>query len=212
MLRVMTTTDRPLLGRRGSGLTIWCLRAVAVGGVLLAIVLPVHSLTMHGGSVPVSLVPGKVPPLHVPGLPAGVTLSTAADALSLDVARLPTGLRLLTEASGVVTALAVAAGAWWLAGVLRTVALGRPFDRRNAARLLGLTGAVVVGGALAPILDDLVGFSVLDRLGLVDSDSPFVLTMAHVNVAPLLLALVVLGAAEAFRRGAALADDVEGLI
>jgi Protein of unknown function (DUF2975) len=167
---------------------------------------------MRGGSVPVSLVPGKVPPLHVPGLPSGVTLSTAADALSLDVARLPTGLRLLTEASGVVAALAVAAGAWWLAGVLRTVALGRPFDRRNAARLLGLTGAVVVGGVLAPILDDLVGFSVLDRLGLVDSDSPFVLTMVHVNLAPLLLALVVLGAAEAFRRGAALADDVEGLV
>jgi hypothetical protein len=92
------------------------------------------------------------------------------------------------------------------------VALGRPFERRNAARLLGLTGAVVVGGVLAPILDDLVGFTLLDRLGLVDSDSPFVLTMLHVNVAPLLLALVVLGAAEAFRRGAALADDVDGLV
>ena len=78
--------------------------------------------------------------------------------------------------------------------------------------LLGLTCAVVVGGVLAPILDDLAGFTVLDRLGLVDSDSPFVLTIAHVNFAAQLLALVVLGAAEAFRRGAALADDVEGLI
>jgi hypothetical protein len=212
MFPAMTTRDRPLLGRRGSGLAVWCLRAVALGGVLVAIVLPVHSLTMAGGSVPVSLAPGRVPPLQVPGLPFGVTVSTAADALSLDVARLPAGLRLLTEASGVVTALAVAAGAWWLAGVLRSVALGQPFERRNAARLLGLTGAVVVGGVLAPILDDLVGFTVLDRLGLVDSDSPFVLTMVHVNFAPLLLALVVLGAAEAFRRGAALADDVEGLI
>jgi hypothetical protein len=125
MSLAMTTTDRPLLGRRGSGLAIWCLRAVALGGVLLAIVLPVHGLTMHGGSVPVSLAPGKVPPLDLPHLPLGVTLSTAADAMSLDVARLP---------------------------------------------------------------------------------------IAHVNFAALLLALVVLGAAEAFRRGAALADDVEGLI
>jgi hypothetical protein len=208
----MTTTDRPLLGRRGSGLAVWCLRAIALGGVLVAVVLPVHGLTMHGGSVPVSPVPGSVPPPQVPGLPSGVTLSTAADALSLDVARLPAGLRLLTEASGVVTALAVAAGAWWLAGVLRTVALGRPFDRRNAARLLGLTCAVVAGGVLAPILDDLVGFAVLDRLGLVDSGSPFVATMVHVNATPLLLSLVVLGAAEAFRRGTARADDVEGLI
>ena len=212
MFCAMTTTDRPLLGRRGSGVASWCLRAVALGGVFFAIALPVHSLTMAGGSVPVSLAPGEVPPLHVPGLPSGVTVSAAADAISLDVARLSTGLRLLTEASGVVTALAVAAGAWWLAGVLRSVALGRPFERRNAARLLGLTGAVVAGGVLGPILDDLVGFTVLDRLGLVDSDSPFVLTMVHVNLAPLLLALVVLGAAEAFRRGAALADDVEGLV
>lgn len=208
----MTTTNRPLLGRRGSGLAVWGLRAAALGGLLFAVALPIHGLTTAGGSVPVSLVPGKVPPLHVPGLPPGVTVSAAADAVSLDVARLSTGLRLLTEASGVVTALAVAAGAWWLAGVLRSVALGRPFERRNAARLLGLTGAVVVGGVLAPILDDLVGFTLLDRLGLVDSDSPFVLTMLHVNVAPLLLALVVLGAAEAFRRGAALADDVDGLV
>jgi hypothetical protein len=208
----MTTTNRPLLGRRGSSLAIWCLRIVVVGGVLMAIVLPVHRLTMHGGSVPVSLVPSAIRPLDVPGLPAGVTVSAAGDPVHLDVARLPTGLRLLTEASGVVTALAVAAGAWWLAGVLRTVTAGRPFDRRNAARLLGLTAAVLGGGVLAPILDDLVGFAVLDRLGLVDSDSPFVLTMLHVNLAPLLLALVVLGAAEAFRRGAALADDVDGLV
>jgi hypothetical protein len=208
----MTTTDRPLLGRRGSSLAIWCLRAVVVGGVLMAIVLPVHRLTMHGGSVPVSLVSSAVRPLDVPGLPAGVTVSVAGDAVSLDVARLSTGLRLLTEASGIVSALAVAAGAWWLVGVLRTVAAGRPFDRRNAARLLGLTGAVLVGGVLAPILGDLVGFAVLDRHDLVGPDSPFVLTMLHVDVVPLLLALVVLGAAEAFRRGAALADDVDGLV
>ena len=208
----MTTRERPLLGRRGSDLAVWGLRAVALGGVLVAVALPVHSLTMAGGSVPVSMVPGRVPPLHVPGLPSGITVSAAADAISLDVARLSPGLRLLTEASGVVTALAVAAGAWWLAGVLRSVALGRPFERRNAARLLGLTGAILVGGVLAPILDDLAGFAILDRRGLVDSDSPFVLTMLHVDFAPLLLALVVLGAAEAFRRGAALADDVEGLV
>jgi len=208
----MTTTDRPLLGRRGSGLTTWCLRAVSLGGVLYAVVLLVHSLTTAGGSVPVSLSPGKVPPLDVPGLPSGVTVSAAADAISLDVARLSTGLRLLSEASGVVTALAVAAGAWWLAGVLRSVAQGRPFEQRNSARLLGLAGAIVVGGVLGPILDDLAGFAVLDRVGLVDSDSPFVLTLVHVNFVPLLLALVVVAAAEAFRRGSVLADDVAGLV
>jgi hypothetical protein len=212
MVPHMTTTDRPLLGRRGSHCATWCLRAVAVGAVLVAIVLPLHRLAMPGGSVPLTLVAEAAGSFDVPGLPDGVTTSVAEGAVSLDVPRLPIGLRLFTEASDVVAALAVGAGAWWLAGVLKTVAAGQPFDRRNSARLSGVAAAVVVGGALAPVLDDLAGFAVLEHLDLIGPDSPFVLTLAHVNFLPLLLALVVLAAAEAFRRGAALADDVEGLV
>jgi hypothetical protein len=208
----MTTTDRPLLGRRGSNLATWCLRALAVVAVLTAIVLPLHSLTVSGGSVPTTLVADVGQTLDVPGLPDGVTSSVAADAVSLDVARLPTGLRLFTEASDVLLALAVGAGAWWLAGVLQTVSAGRPFDRRNAGRLQGVAAAVLLGGVVAPVLDDVAGFAVLDRLDLAGPDSPFVLTLLSVNLAPVLLALVVLAAAEAFRRGAALADDVDGLV
>jgi hypothetical protein len=78
--------------------------------------------------------------------------------------------------------------------------------------LLGVAAAVLLGGALAPVMDDLAGFAVLEHLDLVGPDSPFVLTLLHVNFAPLLLTLVVLAAAEAFRRGAALADDVDGLV
>jgi hypothetical protein len=212
MVPSMTTTDRPLLGRRGSSFATWCLRAVAVGAVLVAIVLPLHRLAMPGGSVPVSLAAEVARTLDVPGLPDGVTASVADDSVHLDVPQVPTGLRLLTEASGVVTALAVGAGAWWLAGVLRTVAAGRPFDRRNSARLRGVAAAVLVGGAVTPALADLAGFAVLEHLDLVGPDSPFVLTLLHVNFLPLLLTLVVLAAAEAFRRGAALADDVDGLV
>jgi hypothetical protein len=212
MVRGMTTTDRPLLGRRGSSFATWCLRGVAVVGVLVAIALPLHRLTMAGGGVPVSLVPEVARTLDVPGLPDGVTTSVAGDAVSLDVRHLPAGLRLLTEASGVLSALAVAAGAWWLAAVLRTIAAGHAFDRRNSARLAGVAGAVLVGGVAAPVVDDLAGFAVLHHLDLIGPDSPFVLTLLHVDLLPLLLTLVVLAAAEAFRRGATLADDVAGLV
>jgi hypothetical protein len=208
----MTTTDRPLLGRRGSTVATWCLRGVAVVAVLVAIVLPLHRLTVAGGSVPVSLVAEGARTLDMPGLPDGVSAAVADDAVSLEVSQLPTGLRLFTEASGVLAALAVGAGAWALAGVLRTVATGRPFDRRNATRLAGVAAAVLVGGVLAPVIDDVAGFAVLDHLDLVGPDSPFVLTLLHVDLLPLLLALVVVAAAEAFRRGAALADDVDGLV
>jgi hypothetical protein len=208
----MTTTDRPLLGRRGSSFATWCLRGIAVGAVVVAVALPVHRLIVPGGSVPVSLVADVARTFDVPGLPDGVTSSVADGAVSLDVARLPTGLRLFTEASDVLLALTVGAGAWWLAGALRTVAAGRPFDRNNSARLRGVAAAVLLGGVVAPVLDDVAGFAVLDHLDLLGPDSPFVLTLLHVNLAPLLLTLVVLAAAEAFRRGAALADDVDGLI
>jgi hypothetical protein len=208
----MTTTDRPLLGRRGSTFATWCLRGVAAVAVVVAIVLPLHRLAMPGGSVPVFLVAEAARTLEVPGLPDGVTASVADGAVTLDAPQLPTALRLFTEASGVLVALAVGAGAWLLAGVLRTVAAGRPFDRPNSARLLGVAAAVLLGGALAPVMDDLAGFAVLEHLDLVGPDSPFVLTLLHVNFAPLLLTLVVLAAAEAFRRGAALADDVDGLV
>jgi hypothetical protein len=208
----MTTTDRPVLGRRGSSFATWCLRGVAVVAVLVAVVLPLYRLSVAGGSVPVSLVADAAPTVAVPGLPDGVTASVADGTVSLDVVSLGPGLRLLTEASGVLVALAVAAGAWWLAGVLGTVAAGRPFDRRNSARLRGVAAAVLVGGVLAPVLDDLAGLAVLEHLDLLGPDSPFVLTLLHVNAVPVLLTLVVLAAAEAFRRGAALADDVDGLV
>jgi hypothetical protein len=208
----MTTTDRPLLGRRGSHITTWVLRAVAVVAMVVAIVLPVHRLIADGGSVPVSVVAEVARTFDVPGLPDGVTTSVAEGAVSLDVDRLPTGLRLFTEASDVLLALAVGAGAWWLAGVLRTVAAGRPFDRANSARLRGVAAAVLLGGVVAPVLDDVAGFAVLDHLDLIGPDSPFVLTLVHVDFIPLLLTLVVLAAAEAFRRGTALADDVDGLV
>ena len=139
------TSNTVLLGRRGSSIATWCLRAVALGALALA---DVH---------------------------------------------LPASLRLLTEASAVVAALSVADGAWWLGGVLRSVADGRPFERRNPGRLVGVTGAVLTCVVLAPIVDDLAGVAVLDHLDLVP-------------------ALLVLAVAEAFRRGAALTDDVDGLV
>ena len=118
---------------------------------------------------------------------------------------------LVLAAAALVAAVAGAAGAWWTAALLRSVRAGRPFDRRNPARLAGVAGAVVVGWCGATALRDVAAITVLDRLDLVGAGSPFAVS-ATVPLTGIVVGLAVLGAAEAFRRGAALTDDVAGLV
>ena len=92
---------------------------------------------------------------------------------ALAAATLPLGLRLLATAGPVLLLLSVAAGAWCLAGLVRSVRAGQPFDRRNPARLVGVALAVLAGGVLAPVVRDLAGIAVLDSTGLVGPGSPF---------------------------------------
>jgi hypothetical protein len=65
---------------------------------------------------------------------------------------------------------------------------------------------------VAPALDTGVAAVVLTHLGLAEPGSPVELVFFQLSFAPLLIAAVVLAAAEAFRRGAALADDADGLV
>jgi hypothetical protein len=213
MVRGMTSRSAPALSRRGTGFAAWCLLLVAVVALLVAVAAPLVQLAGDGGTVPVTLAdPDAVRDLHLPGLPDGTEVHMNAGSAHLFVESLPAGLRLLTAAGTSTAALAVAAGAWLLFLVLRSVRESRPFDRRNPGRLVGVAAAVVLGGVVAPALDTGVAAIVLDRVGLAGPDSPLSLVLLDLSFAPLLIAAVVLAAADAFRRGAALADDAEGLV
>jgi hypothetical protein len=209
----MVATTKPYIGRTGIGLTAWTLRIVAAASLAAAVALPVHRLTQSGGRVtvtPTELAVGG--PLDLPGLPDGVSVVDGDAAAVLHAAELPAALRLLTELPFSVVAVGIAVGAWLLAQVLATVAAGRPFERRNPARLAGVAGAVLLGGFLAPLTENVVALVVLEHLDLTGPDSPFQLVLATISFLPIGLALVALAAAEAFRRGGALAHDVEGLV
>ncbi len=107
--------------------------------------------------------------------------------------------------------LAVGLCAVLLAPVLTSLAAGEPFWRGNAARI-GATGAtILVAGTVAPLLPQLAALGVLDRLGLAEPGSPFVLGLA-LELAPLGFSALVLAVAEAFRRGSQIADDAVGLV
>ena len=88
---------------------------------------------------------------------------------------------------------------------------GQPFQRGNPARVTQLAGLIAAATIAAGVLPYLAAHRVLGRLGLSGPASPL---YAHLAIAgaPLLAALFLLVFAQAFRRGAELAQDNEGLI
>jgi hypothetical protein len=210
----MTAPAKPYLGRTGMNLTAWLLLAVAAASLSVAVVLPLNQLTQPGGTVAVSPELGEPAerPLDLTGLPEGVVVVDGDTSAALHAGQLPAGLRALTELPAVLTAVAIAAGAWWLARVLADVRAGRPFDRRNPARLAGVAAAVLLGGLVAPMSEGIVTLVVLSHLDLTGPEAPLAWFSVTIPFTPIVLALLLLAAAEAFRRGGALADDVDGLV
>ena len=206
----MSAPAKPYIGRPGSeftatGLLLAAATAAVVGGLTLA-----RSLWTAGAVLPVTLADG-VRPAALDRLPEGISATRVSETVELSVDALPLGLRLLAAAGPTVFLLSVAAGAWLLAGVVRSVGRGRPFDRRNPGRLVGLGVAILVGGLLAPLLRDLASTAVLEVTDLVEPGSPFVIA-ATFSFLPIMLTVLVLTVAEAFRRGGALEDEVEGMV
>jgi len=209
----MSAPAKPYLGRTGMSLAVAVLFVVAGVSLVIAAVLPANQLTQPGGTVVVTPSdPGDDRTLELPGLPQGVSVADATPDALLSVSDLPAGLRALTELPASLAALAIAVGCFLLGRVISAIHDGRPFDRRNPARLAGVAAAVVLGGLVAPMSENLVATAVLDHLGLTGPGSPLQLVIATIPLAPIALALVVLAAAEAFRRGGALADEVAGLV
>lgn len=209
--------DDDSAGRAGgsSAVVAVLLLVLAAASLVTAVVLPLNQLTQPGGRIEVRLTPSaaELAVDAVPELPAASALSVDPEQtlLVLQAAELPAELRLLTEAPASLRGVCTGAGALlaWL--LLRSIREGRPFDRRNPRRIVGLAGLVVLGGLGGPLLDGLARFSVLDHLGATGPESPFLLD-ATWDLAPLVLAGLLLALADAFRRGVRLTDDVQGLV
>lgn len=212
MVRVMPTQLR-FPGRTGTSVVSAVLLVVAVVALLLAVALPVDQLTQPGGSV--SVTPADLSgdrSLDVAGLPEGVFVVDATTEARLTASELPAGLRVLTELPTVLALLAVAVGAWLLGRVLSTIHDGRPFDRRNPGRLAGLAAAVLVGGLVVPLTEGAVATAVLAHLDLLDPEPAFLSFEMTLSFVPIGVALALTAAAEAFRRGRALEDELEGTV
>ncbi|SDD28462.1 Protein of unknown function [Sanguibacter gelidistatuariae] len=116
----------------------------------------------------------------------------------------------LSRGDVLVGGLALLAGAMLLRPILLSVAAGSPFATGNARRLSLLALVIAVAGSLAPLLPQIAGVRVLERLGLAD-DGIFS-TTPQLTLEPLLVAALVLVVAAAFRSGEQLARDSDGLV
>lgn len=206
----MTGPVKPLLGPRSAGLVGVLLVLVAVVAGITAVVVAGWAVARPDADIGVTLTHTRAALEAVP-LPPAASFSGDNPVLGLHVRDVPLGLRALALAGTVLLALSVAAGALALAQVLRTIRAGRPFAARNATWWAVVAAAVLVGGGLVPLVDDIAALAVLDRLGLTEAGTPFEVGVT-VPLLPFLVTALVLAVAEAFRRGAALTADVEGLV
>jgi hypothetical protein len=214
---------RPRSVRFLAGLVLLVGAAAGLGGPVYAI----GAGTRAGAhvTVPVRLAePGRsdastgaeqapLPP-GLPQLPPGSTVLSGSPDLVVRSWDSTVAEQLLSRGDAAVIGLALGLGAVLLRTILLSVAGGRPFRPGDARRIAALAVLVGLAGTLGPVLPQVAGMLVLDRLGVAGPDgpdSPF-LTGVSFPLLPLLVAPVLLALAEAFRRGAELAADVDGLV
>ena len=220
----MATRERAYVGHNGLELLVVLVGLIGVVGLVAGIGYSINGLThAHADvAVPVALHAGPGSPVPafdadqalvaVEGLPPGSRVTADAEELTLRAWDSTLLEQLLGRADSLVLGLGVAAGAYLLVPLLRSVQRGQPFAPGNAARVRGLAVVVLVVGICGPLLARLGSGVVLSRLGLTGPDA--VLSPAGVpSVLDVLLTAALLAVlAEAFRRGEQLAEDVDGLV
>jgi hypothetical protein len=216
MVRGMTERTRPYARPRTVRLladaVLFAGLALAVFGVAYAVngatqahadvEVPV-ALTTPEAEVPVPLPRGDLPP--------GARLEVASDQLMLRAWDSTVAEQLTSRGDMVLFGLAASAASMLLRRLLLSIAEGQPFRAGNARRIAALAALVAVAGTVGPVLPELAALMVLDRVGLAEPGGPFRVGVSFPLTA-LLVAPVLLALAEAFRRGAELADDVRGLV
>jgi len=133
----------------------------------------------------------------------------AGGSVDLSVPDPSVGQRVLDLVPGALLTVVVSVGCWLVLRVMWDVAAGDPFRTRNVRRLRVLAFVIAIGIPLvwfARVPIDLALMAGLD-LG---SGAPA--TILRIPWEPVVIGSVVALVAEAFRTGARLRDDVEGLV
>jgi len=137
----------------------------------------------------------------------GLKLSVSESAM-LTVVDPSLGQRVLLDLPAVVDAVLILLGIYWLFLVARTLCVGDPFAPRNPFRLFGIAVLIAVGTFVDSLLTGITTHRLVAGTSLQDH-VPFSI---HFSFLPLAVAVLVAALAEAFRIGARLRADTEGLV
>jgi hypothetical protein len=156
-------------------------------------------------------VPGTIR-LDLPGaMPSPASLEAPLRTVTVRAPDSTIPEQLLSRGAAAMLWVCIGAGAWLLRGLLLSITDGNPLLPANARRIAGIAGLVIVAAAAGEFLPAMAGAMVLDRLGL-GAGAPVAPLRAELGLFPILLGMVLLALAEAFRRGSELARDAEGLV
>lgn len=188
----------------------------SLGAVIAAVLLPINQLTQPGGQVSVALTDAAQQQAlgAVTGLPERTWLQfgTGEFPLQWHVFSLSWPLRLLTEASTSLLLACLAGAGFLLARVVRSIRLGEPFAAANPGRLRVIAALVLVGGIGSQYVEGFTRIALLEDTGAADALTSPLEISASLDLSWVFLAGVTLVLAQAFARGRALTEDVEGLV
>ncbi len=196
-------------------LTVLILLA-STGAAITAVVAPINQLTQPGGQVAIALTdPAQQQAIGaVTGLPEGTWLEfdTWGFPFQWHVFELSWPLRLLTEASSSLLLACLAGAGVLLSRVIRSIQLGEPFAAPNPGRLRIIAALLIAGGIGSQYLEAFTRFALLDYTMAADAPVSPLEISASLNPSWVFLAAITLVLAQAFARGRALTEDVEGLV
>jgi hypothetical protein len=157
------------------------------------------------------------PPDHI-GLraidqPVSSSLEAPTQWITLRAADSTLTEQLLSQAHLLVFGVCAALAALLLGRLLLSITAGAPFEPANARRLGGIGTLLFLGGLALSYLPALAAHAVLNRIGLGGPGDPLGASAHQLQSMLGVLALWVFGALSyAFRRGAELARETEGLV
>lgn len=182
---------------------------IVVAGAVLVPVVAVRALLATRLEVPVEL---DGAPSASPGEQAGRFRLGSVEEAVLVVTDPTTGDRIADAAPAMVLFAAMALAAWLLLRVLRTLRTGDPFSWTNLRRVRGLAITLFAAAYVWAAVTAIGRWHFADAAQAAVGSGVSIDRWIGVPVWPLVTAMVLGAVAEFLRRGAALREDVDGLV
>ena len=190
---------------------------IVAGGAVLANLIRL-SVTLTGRFIFFFWEPDTRMPITALPQVQQADIAAGTDGYLTDV---PSWIRVLCATPTITNTLTVLLAAIFVAGIIRKIAHGQPFDKKVIRNWKILGFILVIGGTIQGILDTVAGQSLMRAEGFPDENGNFELGAEYVILVvnspqwPILLMLLgVISAALAiaFRSGARLEIEVEGVV